>query len=524
MELVGPAALPTDPETAFVSTEVTAMADDLIPRQHADRRQLQQIIAGLTEGVILIDPDQSIFWANEAALAMHGVEKREDLGATVADYRRRFELRYRNNHRLSEGDYPMERVLAGEAFSEVIVMVARAGEEEPQWIHRIRSLVLTDTAGDPDCFVIVLHDVTEQFSAEERFERTFGANPAPAIICRLSDLRYIKVNQGFQEMTGYTKEDLIGRSVYDIDVLEHAENKQLAIERLNEGRTIPQMEALLKLPGGGTKFVIVAGQPIEIGDEPCMLFTFIDLEPRKKAEDALRHSEERFSKAFRLSPVPATVSTLDRFLLLEVNDAFLAMTGYAGEEVVGKSAAELRLWGDATARKQFEQELVKTGGVRNREIRLRTKEGDEVDCLLSAETVTIQDQPCVLSVLQDISERKRSEAELISAIEAVMQDTSWFSRMVVEKLANLRLPRGSNRTATELKQLTTQERNVLRLMCEGLADKEIAERLKVSHNTVRNYVAAIYRKIDVHRRGAAIIWGRERGFMSRGLSTKGESN
>ncbi|HJU16459.1 MAG TPA: PAS domain S-box protein [Stellaceae bacterium] len=496
------------------------MADDLIQRQRADRRQLQQIIAGLTEGVILVDPDQSIFWANEAALAMHGIEKLEDLGATVSDYRQRFELRYRNNHRLSEGDYPIERVLAGEAFSDVIVMVARAGEDESRWVHRIRSLVLTDTAGDPDCLVLVLHDATEQFSAEERFERTFGANPAPAIICRLSDLRYIKVNQGFQEMTGYAKEDLIGRSVYETDVLEHAENKRLAFERLDEGRTIPQMEALLNLPGGGTKFVIVAGQPIEIGDEPCMLFTFIDLEPRKKAEDAFRQSEERFSKAFRLSPVPATVSTSEGFLMLEVNDAFVAMTGYASEEVVGRSVTELRLWENATARRQFERQLVETGSVRNHEIRLRTKEGDEVDCLLSAETVTIQDQLCVLSVLQDITERKRSEAELVSAIEVVMQDTSWFSRTVVEKLANLRLPRGSNRTAAELKQLTIQERNILGLMCEGLADKEIAKRLKVSHNTVRNYVAAIYRKIDVHRRSAAIIWARERGFTGRDLPTK----
>jgi PAS domain S-box-containing protein len=272
------------------------MTNDIIPRQRADRRQLQQIIAGLTVGVILIDPDQSIFWAKEAALAMHGIETLEELGATVSEYRKRFGLRYRNNHPLSRGDYPMDRVLAGEAFSDVIVAVARAGEDDPQWVHRIRSLVLTDTAGDPDCLVLVLHDATERFSAEERFERTFGANPAPAVICRLSDLRYVKVNQGFQEMTGYSKEDLIGRSVYEIDVLENAENKELAVERLNEGRTIPQMEALLKLPGGGTKFVFVAGQPIEIGDEPCMLFTFIDLEPRKKAEDALRQSEERFSK------------------------------------------------------------------------------------------------------------------------------------------------------------------------------------------------------------------------------------
>lgn len=79
---------------------------ETIPRQRADRRQLQQIIAGLSESVILLDPDQTIFWANEAALAMHGATKLEDLGATVTEYRKRFELCYRNRHRLSDDQYP----------------------------------------------------------------------------------------------------------------------------------------------------------------------------------------------------------------------------------------------------------------------------------------------------------------------------------------------------------------------------------------------------------------------------------
>ena len=57
-----------------------------------------RFIAGLSEGVILIEPGQRIIWGNEAALAMHGVESLEDLGATVDAYRRRFRLRYRNNH------------------------------------------------------------------------------------------------------------------------------------------------------------------------------------------------------------------------------------------------------------------------------------------------------------------------------------------------------------------------------------------------------------------------------------------
>lgn len=406
----------------------------------------------------------------------------------------------------------MDRLLAGEVFRDVTVEVARVGEDGPSWIHEIRSLVLTDTADDPDCLVLVMDDVTERYGAEDRFEKTFAANPAPAIICRLSDLRYVKVNHGFLEMTGYARDGIIGRSVYEIDVLAQAENRELAIERLHEGRTIPQMEAVLGLPGGANKCVIVAGHPIEIGDEACMLFTFMDLEPRKKAEVALRQSEERFAKAFRLAPVPMTVSTGDRFQILDVNDAFLNATGYAAEEVIGKSVTELDLWGHPSESQQFEQMLEKTGHVRNQEGSLRAKGEHSIDCLISADAVTIHGQPCVLSVLQDITERKRSEEELAAAIEAVMQNTSWFSRTVLEKLAALRQSHGTNKPVAELADLTHREREVLGLMCRGCSDEEIVSELGLSRNTVRNHVSMIYSKIGVHRRSAAIVWARDRGF------------
>ena len=101
--------------------------DTSIPTQVGAHRHLQQIIAGLREGVILIQPDQRICWANEAALAMHGVKAREELGDTVQAFRSRFTLTYRNKHSLSEGDYPIERVVAGEIFAAMRWMMGDQG-------------------------------------------------------------------------------------------------------------------------------------------------------------------------------------------------------------------------------------------------------------------------------------------------------------------------------------------------------------------------------------------------------------
>uniref|UniRef100_UPI001967752D FAD-dependent oxidoreductase n=1 Tax=Escherichia coli TaxID=562 RepID=UPI001967752D len=105
-----------------------------------------------------------------------------------------------------------------------------------------------------------------QFNAEQRFERTFAANPAPALICRLSDLRYVKVNQGFLDMTGLTRETVLGKSAYELDVLDGGDDKEDAVAKLNAGLTISQREGVVRLADGGARFVIVAGNAY-LGDK-----------------------------------------------------------------------------------------------------------------------------------------------------------------------------------------------------------------------------------------------------------------
>lgn len=174
-------------------------------------------------------------------------------------------------------------------------------------------------------------------------------------------------------MTGHVRENVIGRSVYEVDVLENAERKELAIERLIEGATIPQMQAELRLPEGGTKLVIVAGQPLDMHEEDCMLFSFTDLEPRRKAENALRQSEERFAKAFRLSPVPTLLCSADRQQLIDANEAFLDTLGYTAQELLGKTVAEIDFMVDRRVTSQIFDVLEKTGRIDGLDLKLRKK-------------------------------------------------------------------------------------------------------------------------------------------------------
>ena len=483
---------------------------ETIPSKHAGATHLQQIIAKLTEGLILVEPDGALCWADDTALELHGARSLAALGGDVAGYAKRYQVAYRGGEPLAAENMPLQRLLCGETIDRALVEVVRRADRK-RWVHEIRTMVLTDADGQPDSLVLILNDETERFNAEERFERAFAANPAPAIIVRLADMRYVKVNTGFLELTGYLDTALIGRSMHEIDVLRAAERRELAVQRLHAGHTIPQMEGRLLTAAGHDKTVLLGGQPLEIGDEACMLFTFADLHPRQQAQDALRQSEERFSKAFTMAPGPMLILAQDGLRILDVNTAFTSATGWRREEIVGRSEAEIELWHQGDLRAAATRAIQQTGRVQSADIRLRAKSGAVHDCLLSADTVDIHGERCVLVVMQDITERKRTETELMDAVQSVLQDTSFLGQAIVEKLATLTRAKGSV-PSPELSSLSARTREVLGLVAQGLSDEEIAGKLGIARNTLRNHIAAIYAKLGVHRRSAVVVWGRERGL------------
>ena len=137
-----------------------------------------------------------------------------------------------------------------------------------------------------------------------------------------------------------------------------------------------------------------------------------EIAERKKVENQLRLSEEKFSKAFRCSPDPMGITSFNDGRFIEVNDSFLTLMGYSIEEVIGNTVANLNIWVNLDERVKFRQALQQEEVVRNCECELRVKSGKLVVVLLSAEIINLGGEVCLLSVMTDITDRKRAEDAL----------------------------------------------------------------------------------------------------------------
>ena len=135
----------------------------------------------------------------------------------------------------------------------------------------------------------------------------------------------------------------------------------------------------------------------------------------RQAEEALKESEEKFSKAFNASANLVAINSLKDGKFLEVNDSFTRITGYTREEALGRNATDLNMWVDEDEHNRMIKIINEDNIIRNEEIRIRCKSGEIRTGLYSSEPITISGEPCYLHTTTDITEQKQSQ-ELLQSV------------------------------------------------------------------------------------------------------------
>jgi len=257
--------------------------------------------------------------------------------------------------------------------------------------------------------------------SEEKY-RMLAENASDIIWSMDMSLQFTYISPSVEKVQGWTAEEMKSLRLQDImpsdslAVIMKVFEEEIALEKTPgaDPKRTRRFEIKEYHKGGSTIWMeLIAGFiRNEHGDPIGITGITRDIMDRKLAEEALRSSEERFFKAFHISPAPTIISNLEDGRYLDVNESFAKMLGFSREEMIGRTASELNVWANYDDRKSVVEKLAARGFLRDVALDLQTKSGNTRHVLASAEIISLLKGKFMLSIFLDITDRKKIETQL----------------------------------------------------------------------------------------------------------------
>jgi PAS domain S-box-containing protein len=446
---------------------------DITERRRAEEalRFTQFAIDHTADAAFWMTDDARFFYVNEAACQALGYSRDELMQMTVYDIDPAFtESMWRTNWRRLKD----EKSIVFET-----VHRARDGRVYPV---EIRANYLEFGGREYDC--AFARDITERKRTEEalRFTQFAIDHTADAAFWMTEDARFFYVNEAACRALGYSRDELLQMTLYDIDPTFTESMWRESWRRLKTEKS-RVFETVHRARDGRTYPVEIRTNYLEFGGRAYHCAFARDITERKRAEEALRESEERFRAAFEEGAVAMALTALDT-TMLKVNSSFCRMLGFSESELVGRSFTEITHPDDRAGNLVGSRELA-CGEVSSFRMEKRYLRKDGVVVWADMNTAAVRDAQgrplyCVTHI-QDITDRKQAE-------EALHRLNEQLELQVARRTEDLR------RTVGRLRQLTLE-----------LSQAEDRERRRIAdilHDDVQQTLAAAKFQVNLLGREA----------------------
>ncbi|HEY7975443.1 MAG TPA: PAS domain S-box protein, partial [Ktedonobacterales bacterium] len=340
-------------------TGIVLITRDVTVRRQLERQvqeqaiQLETIFDTMTDGVFVLDAEGQVTRINPAGQAFFGRTSGDGITSTATERAGWLNLRDGDGKLLQFAQLPTVRLLRGDVLTgeNAMTLLLSAGARQECTVS-LTGGPMRDANGQIVGAVGVVRDVTELVGAQvalaeqERLFRTLVEN-SPDIITRFDrNLRHLYVSPASEAVTGITATSRIGKTYAEIGLpeAEFAPWERSLQNVFDTGQ--PQIfETGYQAPDRSPRVSQVRYIPERAtdGSIESVLGITSDITPLKRVEEALRHSEERFSKAFHASPVAMAITSPATGRILDANAALLQLTGYCQVELIGQVPSELGL-------------------------------------------------------------------------------------------------------------------------------------------------------------------------------------
>jgi two-component system cell cycle sensor histidine kinase/response regulator CckA len=261
----------------YVVSRHSAQTLELKSAEHRYRLLFERSLAG----VIRTTPDGKILDCNDACARIFGYASREELIASPITNR----CVHPEDQEVFLTKLKREKSLTNYEHC------LRRKDGSPVWLLGSAHLV-DGKDGAPAVNEETLIDITTRKKAEEIFRTAFNANPEPITIATISEGRYIDVNESFLRVTGYQREEVIGRTSLELKFWERPEDRNRLVEILWEQGSVRDLEITYRTKSGEERIALDSAEAIEIAGEECIIAILRDITEQKSLEKQLRQTQK----------------------------------------------------------------------------------------------------------------------------------------------------------------------------------------------------------------------------------------